>query len=445
MTRKTKIIIPLLLVSLLLLASVGSFLLKDSKAQASYQPLAVGVNFQAGWGSHSDADNVAIIDKLAAAGVKYVRIDMGWASVEYDGDIFGDSTDPTATYNPAAPVNQWYVKKIDTAVNYANSKGIKVLGIWWTTPPWARVGGGTYPDAAYVRPTNNAEYAESIEWAAKYWQGRIDSWEIWNEADPYQSFWAAPPNGATYGGTAEYSALLKAAYPAVKRGNPNAKVVTSGPSSLDDAWISSLYANGIKGYFDVLAVHAYEAPANYGPLSSDGSKRWNFLHLPAVHQVMIDNGDTDKPIWITEMGWSSHANTSPTTTVNENFGVTDQQQGDFLVQAIEYAKNNWPYVELLVDYSDRNLASVSGSAEYARHQMNFGLLNTDNSVKPAYTILAQYLNSKPSDINKDGNVDVFDLSILLSKWDTTDASSDINKDGTVNILDLSVLLSKWGL
>lgn len=57
-------------------------------------------------------------------------------------------------------------------------------------------------------------------------------------------------------------------------------------------------------------------------------------------------------------------------------------------------------------------------------------------------------NSNPSqktgDINNDGSVNIFDLSILLSKWGTTDAASDLNKDGTVNVFDLSILLSHWG-
>lgn len=51
---------------------------------------------------------------------------------------------------------------------------------------------------------------------------------------------------------------------------------------------------------------------------------------------------------------------------------------------------------------------------------------------------------EPSDINNDNKVDVFDLSIVLSKWNTNDTASDLNKDGTVNVFDLSTLLGKWG-
>lgn len=51
---------------------------------------------------------------------------------------------------------------------------------------------------------------------------------------------------------------------------------------------------------------------------------------------------------------------------------------------------------------------------------------------------------EPSDINSDGVVDIFDLSILLSNWNTSNSLSDLNSDGVVNIFDLSLLLSKWG-
>jgi fibronectin type 3 domain-containing protein len=47
------------------------------------------------------------------------------------------------------------------------------------------------------------------------------------------------------------------------------------------------------------------------------------------------------------------------------------------------------------------------------------------------------------DVNGDGKVNVFDLSMLLSAWGTSNVPADINKDSIVNIFDLSILLSKW--
>jgi len=48
------------------------------------------------------------------------------------------------------------------------------------------------------------------------------------------------------------------------------------------------------------------------------------------------------------------------------------------------------------------------------------------------------------DINGDGHVDITDLSILLSKFGTSDSASDLDHDGIVSILDLSILLNNYG-
>jgi hypothetical protein len=48
------------------------------------------------------------------------------------------------------------------------------------------------------------------------------------------------------------------------------------------------------------------------------------------------------------------------------------------------------------------------------------------------------------DINGDGQVNITDLSMLLSKFGTSDPTADVNGDGQVDIVDLSALLSKFG-
>jgi hypothetical protein len=53
-------------------------------------------------------------------------------------------------------------------------------------------------------------------------------------------------------------------------------------------------------------------------------------------------------------------------------------------------------------------------------------------------------SGKIGDLNNDGQVNVFDLSILLSAWNTNNATADLNHDNTVNVFDLSILLSHWG-
>lgn len=53
-------------------------------------------------------------------------------------------------------------------------------------------------------------------------------------------------------------------------------------------------------------------------------------------------------------------------------------------------------------------------------------------------------SNKPGDANNDGTVNIFDLSILLSKYGTNYAQADFNKDSTVDGTDLSILLTNIG-
>jgi len=50
----------------------------------------------------------------------------------------------------------------------------------------------------------------------------------------------------------------------------------------------------------------------------------------------------------------------------------------------------------------------------------------------------------PGDLNNDNTVNIQDLSILLSDYNTSNTAADINGDGTVNVLDMSALLSHYG-
>jgi hypothetical protein len=117
-------------------------------------------------------------------------------------------------------------------------------------------------------------------------------------------------------------------------------------------------------------------------------------------------------------------------------------------------------------YIDNTLNSTDATAPYCMGGDNGSACNSVDTIQIAngshtFKAIATYSggtltasaaatvsNTNPSqkvgDINNDGSVNIFDLSILLSKWGTTDAASDLNKDGSVNVFDLSILLSHWG-
>jgi hypothetical protein len=319
----------------------------------------LGSMFHCAWLEYTDSQREAIFDSLEAAGVEWVRIDVGWSSLQETG---------------RGQFSQWYVALVDKCVGMAAARGLNVLGMLFRTPGWANGGQGVQ-----VPPTNVADYAFIANWVANRYRGRVQAWEIWNEPDPAQASWS-------WSGTVQqYVQLLKAAYPAVKSGDPNALVVFGGPSSNDDAFIASAYAAGARGAFDVMATHPYQGLADAPPEQPDDGNRWWFTHLPAVRAVMVANGDAAKPIWFTEFGWSSHDNWPGIE--NWNRGVTEVQQAEYLVRAVNYTRANYPYVANMLWYTERNRSA--GKVHYD----NYGLLRASLAAKPAYASLKSYIAS----------------------------------------------------
>ncbi|HVZ11888.1 MAG TPA: dockerin type I domain-containing protein [Patescibacteria group bacterium] len=80
-----------------------------------------------------------------------------------------------------------------------------------------------------------------------------------------------------------------------------------------------------------------------------------------------------------------------------------------------------------------------------------GTTDTPTPIAPSPTLASVCLaaNHRFGDINNDGIVDEFDLSVLSSDWkqvntNLTITASDINCDGTVDLSDFSIFAKYWG-
>ncbi len=326
---------------------------------ATLQVPAFGVNYHATWGDYSDGQRATVVGNLAAAHTGWVRIDIGWQTIQEHG---------------SSDYESWYLDIVDRAVNEASSHGIKVLGMLWRTPSWA-CGGCSNP---YSPPSNPSSYAKFARWAAERWAGKVQAWEVWNEPNQ-DDFWT--------GSAQQYVNLLKAAYPAFKAGDPNTKVVIGGPAYNDTGWLSSMYRMGAKGSFDVMATHPYQGQANNPPETPDtnGDNIWLLSHVKAVHDLMAANDDGAKPIWFTEYGWSAHSNSGGEDPWDT--GVTLTQQADYLVRSLEFVGQNYPYVTNVFWYNERDTDMGS------KQQDGYGLMYRNLNAKPALTAVGTFLAS----------------------------------------------------
>jgi hypothetical protein len=101
---------------------------------------------------------------------------------------------------------------------------------------------------------------------------------------------------------ANYTAILKASYTTIKSIEPTATVLVGGlgPGNPEPIpYLEDMYADGAQGYFDGMNTHPYSFP----DLPSQTNDSWNpWAYLPQMHQIMVDHGDGNKQIWLTEFG-----------------------------------------------------------------------------------------------------------------------------------------------
>jgi hypothetical protein len=323
-------------------------------------PVAVGVNVAATSGDFFHSTKV--LAALQQSKPAWVRVFLGWNAVEPTQG--GYNTAEIANYKAffgALPANT----KID----------VDVLG----SPAWAN--GGS--PATSTPPVNAADYARFVNYLANAFHGRVSAWEIWNEED----------NAAWWSGTpAQYVALLKASYPAIKSADPNATVLIGGLTGNDGVYLSQLYSAGAKGSFDAVGVHTDTAcnitspyVVEYNP-GTHTINQYFFLGFIGLHAAMVAAGDGGKPIYITELGWSA---TSAECNVGhwagqKLAGVTDATQATYLAQAYHcLAAPQYSYVKAAMWFE---LFDQGNTTDWIN---NFGLLNHDYTPKPAFATFQQ--------------------------------------------------------
>jgi polysaccharide biosynthesis protein PslG len=283
---------------------------------------------------------------------KLVRIEVQWSALE-----------------PSGPghVDQAALAYLDRLVSDAATGGIRVIATADSTPCWEssapasllrKCGPGRWSRADAWPPREPAAYAAFVAYLAARYGERLAAIEVWNEPDQANEDYFAGPEKPQ-----RYAAVLRAAYSAIKQTNPNVQVLAGSLVGSNGVFLRALYAAGIKGYYDGLAVHFYNLTL--------GSLR-------AIHEVQLANGD-HTPLWLDEFGWSSCWPRQ--RSQQEQACVTPKIQAANITNAFRSLAHT-PYVaaELLYKLQDTTLE-------------DFGVLNAKGARKPAFAALSKVLAS----------------------------------------------------
>ena len=190
------------------------------------------------------------------------------------------------------------------------------------------------------------QFAAACARAAQLWNGYLTAIEVGNEPNALlgPSMTNADFERADAQAAAEYVPVVKDSYQAIKQVAPQVIVLAGAIAFNDGTFLKDMYADGIGGYFDALSVHPYTY--NASPGDTRGNPMFSLAAgLPWIHGIMAQHGDSQKQVWITEVGWNTvGAGAKP---------VSDEQRAHYVSQLGEITRH-WPWVPAVMFYELRN-------------------------------------------------------------------------------------------
>jgi hypothetical protein len=325
------------------------------------------------------AQRTASYSRLYDAGVRVIRLDIGWTQVE----------------PPGQPLRDYGYRGIDREVEAIRRAGLTIIGLLAYGHPDYSVAGGavqTTPiagglpplgtgSAHHFPPDDPADFARYARATAAHYGDVVTAWEVWNEENAGVRFW--PPREDPRA----YTELLCRTYPELKAVDPATPVlygglffpgvpgtvpITSGPDFLE----ASYRANPELGRcFDTLAYHPYAYPFTSPEVEVPirGSLLSAYRQLQGI---LRRHGDAGKPLWITEAGWPTN---------DRAYGVSEVKQAQYVarMQAASFAQR----VPLLNWYTYGDAPDPSGGYD---QEAAFGFFRVDGTPKPAWRALATF-------------------------------------------------------
>ncbi|HZN90532.1 MAG TPA: glycosyl hydrolase [Thermoleophilaceae bacterium] len=199
-------------------------------------------------------------------------------------------------------------------------------------------------------------------------------WQVMNEVNGVDQWGAHPsPEG--------YAAFLKLTASAIRGANAASKVVLAGLGEKMTVWLNvylpALYRQpGFATDFDAMAVEGYATRPKY-------LRRI----MRTTRGSMRRAGDLAKPIWITEMSWST-GGPGPYVTTERGQAKRLRRAYDLLLQC----RRRWN-VERVYWFAHRDRPVPPGEADYwGNHN---GLIAADGRWKPALGAFLRYLRVRP--------------------------------------------------
>jgi hypothetical protein len=247
--------------------------------------------------------------------------------------------------------------------------GLRPLLVLSHAPCWARPSGTCHPteDIASPAPEHTADAAHFAALAAQRYPEAL-AIEVWNEPNLAQ-FWGAYPDPELY------SRLVQEVAQAVHAVNPAMPVISAGlaprretdkKGMADETFLRRAYTAGGLQFADAIGAHPY-------PLRSYAQDYLGNIRVELYRylRAMKKAGETDKPIWVTEVG------------VANAEGYTLDEQADALVKIYNLFRRI-ANVPVVINHRFIDRISTFGPDKEA----SYGVVTQYGEPKPAYCAMA---------------------------------------------------------
>jgi Glycosyl hydrolases family 39/Beta-galactosidase len=341
--------------------------------------LPASYSARVGFASHTDylsqADGYRYMQRATAAGLHWFREDFPWSVLEPQQGRF-----------------DW--RLTDALMTNAARLGGDVVAMAGYSPAWA----SGHRESDKYPPLRASDYARFVAAvAARYGTGGsfwaahreltprpLRAIELWNE--PWlSSFWRPDPSPGAY------ASLVRAAAPAIKAVDPSMQVLISGDLHLgwadrrENSWLNGWLASLLKqdlpmAQVDGWSVHPY--CGNRGPYQTTirgfadqaYAQQWLYDQLPLIRSMTAAAGKF-KPLWSTEVGWSTSGD------------VDEATQAAFVTGAVKRAVGEWS------GFVAHSFLYVLERPHNGDRDGGYSLLRDDGSAKPAWTALQSLVRS----------------------------------------------------
>ena len=323
------------------------------------------------------AESLRLINE---AGFGFIRQEFPWEDIEIHAK--GDFQD-RRNVATIGEIDAW--GKYDNIVALAQQYNVEIIARLSNPPAWSRAAGDE--GGAQAPPDNYEDFGDFVAAVVSRYQGQITYFQLWNEPNIFPEWGAQTPDPVAF------TNLLCIGYRRAKAANPQAVILAPAlsPTIAFDArnrnnliFLQRMYLAGAGDCFDIMSAQGYglfSGPTDYRLRPTV----INFAHHLYVRDLMVQFGDAEKPLWISEVGW----NTAPDGLPQPYGQVTLAQQAAYTVQAFQRAQAEWPWIGVMnVWFFKRATDLEKGEPWYY-----FRLMEPDFEAMPAFTTLAHYANT----------------------------------------------------